>query len=344
MTDTKKEFNFKNDVLYPACAIFCVIVFIFFLVALSLGINVTESEAERVTEYDNQTGVTDKDFDTPAPDALPVQTMLGILMFCVTLTWLGQLFKLDYGPLMLRLAHFLLTLIAFFVFVLALPGYLSDAGVPAAMLATVAVAVLYFVFLGINILIKRTGILESKLSVGLKSFLLPVFAIFTLLVFAISFFNLISQVNVIVKEIIEEEWIENDVIRTTYVVVATPLAPTLQNYARYLLSGVVYMLGYAVLKMKNNSIVKAVCNFLILTAGYMGIWIIGMDYFRMFRQNAFTAVIVYLAVYLVAMIAVCVVLFIKRREREEDEDYESQFLPGKKKGLKTVGKSDEGEE
>ena len=80
MTDTKKkEFDLRREVLYPACALFCVIVFIFFLVAMNVGINVTESEAERVTEYDNQTGVTDTENGAPAPDALPVQTLLGIL-------------------------------------------------------------------------------------------------------------------------------------------------------------------------------------------------------------------------------------------------------------------------
>ncbi|MBQ9117095.1 MAG: hypothetical protein IJY04_08725 [Clostridia bacterium] len=332
MTDTKKkEFDLRREVLYPACALFCVIVFIFFLVAMNVGINVTESEAERVTEYDNQTGVTDTENGAPAPDALPVQTLLGILMFCIALMALGLLFKLDYSPLMLRLTHFILTELSFFIFILALPGYIADAGGPAAIVACVVLAVLYFAFLGIKLLLGKLSFLHGEGVEKVKRFLLPVFAIFTLIVFVISFFNLISQVNVIVKQIIDEVWLENDVIQTTYVVVATPLAPTLQNYARYLLSALVFMIGYTVLFMNLGKIVKAVLNFIILTAGYMGIWVIGMDYFRLFRANALPAVVAYLAVYLVALIAVSVVLFIRRREAEEDEEYESQFSPRRRK-------------
>ena len=323
-----KEYDFLRETLLPACAIFCVAVFIFFLVALGVGVNVTETQTEINTVYDNQTGVNDSDSETPSPDALPVQTLLGILLFCVSLMLAGQLHKLEYSKLTLRMVHFAITVLSFFIFVLALPGYVSDTGLPAAIIACAAVSVLYFIFLGIKQLVMMIKPLHGKTFAKIGAFLLPVFGVFTVLVFAVSFFNLISQVPVIVKEIIEEVWEENDKLRTTYVRVATPLAPTLQNYLRYLISGLVFMIGYSVLKMKLHAVAKGVLNFLILTAGYIGIWIVGMDYFRLVKANLVPAVVVYLIVYLVVLITVSVIYAVKRRGLEDLEEYESQFRPG----------------
>ena len=323
-----KEYDFLRETLLPACAVFCVAVFVFFLVAMGVGVNVTETKTEMTTVYDNQTGVNDTDTDTPSPDALPVQTLMGIMLFCIAFMLLGQLRRLEYNPLTLRLIHFGLTLVSFFIFVLTLPGYVNDAGLPAAIIACAAVAVLYFVALGIKRLILLIKPLQSE---GVKkaiAFIMPVFGVFVILVFAVSFFNLISQVPVIVKEVIEEVWEENDRVRTTYIRVATPLAPTLQNYLRYLVSGVVFMLGYAVLKMRLHAVAKGVLNFIILTAGYIGIWIVGMDYFRMVKKNMLPAIVVYLIVYLVALITVSVLYAVKRRKIEDEAEYESQFRPG----------------
>ena len=326
--DAVKEYDFLRETILPACAMFCVAVFIFFLVAMSVGVNVTETKTEITTVYDNQTGVNYTDSETPSPDALPVQTLLGILLFCVALMLIGQLHKLEYSKLTLRMLHFALTILSFFIFVLALPGYIADTGLPAAIIACAAVAVLYFVFLGIKTLVMMIKPLHGETAAKVKAFLLPVFGVFTVLVFAVSFFNLISQVPVIVKEVIEEVWEENDKLRTDYVRVATPLAPTLQNYLRYLFSGLVFMIGYAVLKMNLHAVARGVLNFLILTAGYVGIWIVGMDYFRMVKANLVPAVVIYLIVYLVVLITVSVLYAVKRRSLEDFEEYESQFRPG----------------
>ena len=341
MTDTKKnnskkggekkavkEYDFLRETLLPACAIFCVAVFIFFFVALGVGVNVTETKTEVTTVFDNQTGVNDSDNDTPSPDALPVQTLMGIMLFCVALMLIGQVHKLDYSKLTLRMTHFVLTVLSFFLFVLALPGYVSDAGLPAAIIACAAVSFLYFVFLGIKKLVQSVKFFRGEVFARISRFLLPVFGVFAILVFLVSFFNLITQVPVIVKEVIEEVWEDNDKVRTTYIRVATPLAPTLQNYVRYLISGVVFMIGYAVLKLKLHAVAKAVLNFVILTAGYVGVWIVGMDYFRMVKANLVPAVVIYLAVYLVTLVAVSVVCAVKRRGLEDLEEYESQFRPG----------------
>ena len=323
-----KEYDFLHETLLPACAIFCVAVFIFFFVALGVGVNVTETQTQITTVYDNQTGVNDSDSDVPTPDALPVQTLMGIMLFCIALMLSGQIYKLDYSKLTLRMAHFVLTLFSFFIFVLALPGYISDAGLPAAIIACAAVSAVYFILLGIKKLILMIKPLQSEAVRKVAAFLMPVFGVFALLVFAVSFFNLITQVPVIVKEIIEEVWEENDRVRTTYIRVVTPLAPTLQNYLRYLFSGTVFMIGYAVLKMRLHAVAKGVLNFVIISAGYVGIWIVGMDYFRMVKANLVPAIVIYLAVYLVALITVSVIYAVKRRSLEDEEEYEAQFRPG----------------
>lgn len=330
MSDVKNTsgIDLLRDVLFPACAIFCVLVFCFYLGMHWAGINVTEGETERVTTYDSVTDKSTVDFTTPDPQALPLQTLFGLLLFAVSLMLIKRLFTLDYSKLLLRLAHFMLTLLSFFVFVLAMPGYASEQGAPAAMLAVLGVAVIYFVVWGISIpLGKQLGKVSAEPLQRCKKLISPVFAVFTLLVIGISMFCLISQVHVIVTEIIEEVFIQDDVVQTTYVRVATPLAPTLQNYVRYLITGVVVMLGYTVLRLDINRALKVLLNFVIYTAGYLGIWVIGMDYFRLVPSNALPAVIIYLSVYVVALITVAVILAVRRRRLDDEEDYAAQFSP-----------------
>ena len=157
------------------------------------------------------------------------------------------------------------------------------------------------------------------------AFIIPAFAVFTALVFFTAFFNLISQIPVIIKEKIDETFIGNDVVETTYVRCVTPLAPTLQNYLRYLITGFVFIIGLAVMKLKLHTVARWALNFVILTAGYVVIWIDGMDYFSFIQANAIPAIIAYLAVYLITLITVCIVKAVKHRKKEDTEDYESQF-------------------
>lgn len=334
MSDVKNTsgMDILRDVLFPACAIFCALVFCFYLGMHWAGINVTEGETERVTIYDSVTDKSTVDFTTPDPQALPLQTLFGLLLFAVSLMLLKWLFTLEYSKLLLRFAHFLLTLLSFFVFVLAMPGYVTEQGAPVAMLAVLGVAVVYFVVWGIWFIIKRQIVETSaELLERCKTLISPVFAVFTLLVMGISIFSLISQVHVVVTEILDETFIQDDVIQTTYVRVVTPLAPTLQNYVRYLITGVVVMLGYTVLKLDINRPLKVLLNFVIYTAGYLGIWVIGMDYFRLVPSNALPAVIIYLSVYLAMLITVAVILAVRRRKLDDEEDYDAQFAIGSKR-------------
>ena len=85
------------------------------------------------------------------------------------------------------------------------------------------------------------------------------------------------------------------------------------------------MISYSVLFTKLNTVAKVIINFLILTTGYMGIWIVGFDYFRLVKKNAVPAIIIYLSVYLVTLIVVSVTKTINKRKNEIKEDYKEQF-------------------
>ena len=81
-----------------------------------------------------------------------------------------------------------------------------------------------------------------------------------------------------------------------------------------------------------HKVVKVALNFLILATGYTLIWLIGFDYFRLISAHLVPAIVIFLSVYLVCLVATVVYLFVKRRKAEETEDYDNQFLPGKKRG------------
>lgn len=332
MTDNgvKKSYDVRRQLIYPACAVFCAFVFVFFLGLHWAGANVTESKSERVNIYDSTIDKNQVRFETPDPTALSIQTLLGLLFFAASLVLLKRLFELRYSRVLLRMAHFLLTLLSFFVFVLAMTGYISENGAPAAMLACLGVGVVYFAVLGLSVPIKRLcGSIPTAVRRWLGELCGRTFTVFTVILFALSMFALISGVNVIVTEVLDEVFSESgDTVQTTYVRVVTPLAPTLQNYLRYLITGLIFTLGCAVLGLGINKALAVLFNFLIFTAGYVLVWIVGVDYFKLLPANALTAIVVYLAVYAVAALALGIFYAVKRRKREETEDYESQFMPG----------------
>ena len=326
------QFNFKKDILYPACAIFFVLVFLYFLVAMAAGLNVTESETTRTQYYDGETNTGNLTSETKDPAALPVQTLLGLFLFGASVVSLGLVRKLNVSKLTARLIHYVGTVAAFLIFVIALSGAVSSTGVPMTVVAIFAVSIIYFIVLGIATLVKKplARLFENKRIKGAKDFIAFTLAGFTAVVFAVSLFALITQLSVIVRVSEEKIFVTDKAFDEVYVTVVTPLAPTLQNYLRYLASAAVFALGYAVLFTGLKKTVKAALNFVILTAGYMGIWIIGFDYFRLVKSNALPAVIIYLSIYLAALITVCIILYVKRRQAEETEAYESQFSVGRR--------------
>ena len=322
-----KEFDFRRNVLYPACAVFCILVFVYFLMAMATGLNVTETETVKSQIYD---GDTDQNVVTSGgkePAALPVQTLLGLFLFALSIMALNLVFKLNVTHIYARLIHYVGTLISFLIFVMALSGTSSVTGVPAVVVALLLVSVIYFLVLGICVIARRLfdKIESNKKLCFVKKYASHVFAGFAVIVFAVSLFALISQFNVIVKLKEEKTFITDKKFEEVFVTVVTPLAPTIQNYLRYLASSAVFATGYAVLFTKLNNPIRVLINFLVLSAGYMGIWIIGFDYFRLVKSNALTAVIIYLSAYIVVLLAVCIVLYVKKRKSEKTEDYEAQF-------------------
>ena len=321
------EFSFKKNILYPACAIFCVLVFIYFLMALAAGINVIETETVRTQIYDGEENSSTIDSTMPDPKALPLQTLLGLFLFALSVMALNLLFRLKLSRIYVNLIHFSGVLLSFLIFVLSLSGFIADGGLPIALISCLFVAVIYFAVRGLSLLYRLVTkrLRNNKIYRAVGRYLPQVFAVFALIVFAVSFFALITQVNVIVRVREDKTFIADDVLQIVFVTVVTPLAPTIQNYLRYLASAAVYMLSYAVLFTKLSKPLKVVLNFVILSAGYLGIWIFGFDYFRLVSSNALPAVIGYLCVYLAVLIAVCVYRFVKARKSEIKADYSKQF-------------------
>lgn len=321
------DFSFRKQILYPACVIFCILVFVYFMMALAAGVNVIEGETVRTQIYDGENNTSDFESSAQAPSALPVQTLFGLFLFSLTVMALNLLFRLKLSRIYVNLLHFGGVLLSFFIFVLSLSGFISDGGLPMALVSCLFVALIYFAVRGCIILFRliTRRVSDSKVYTAIMSYLPMIFAAFTLIVFAVSFFALITQMKVIVTVKEDKTFIYDDVLQNIFVTVVTPLAPTLQNYLRYLASGAVYIAAYAVLFTRLNKVLKVVLNFVILSAGFLGIWIFGFDYFRLVSQNALPAIIIFLSVYVVSLIGVCIFKYIKTRKTEVTGDYSRQF-------------------
>ncbi len=326
------EFDFKRKILYPSCIFFFVLVFLYFLIAMAAGLNVTEAETERTQYYDGEVDAGSFTSETKEPSALPVQTLLGLFLFGAAVVSLRLIFKTGISRIYARLIHYVGTVLAFLLFVVVLSGAATSTAVPLAVVAVFAVSVIYFLVFGAELLLKRL-FADKKESISanrIAKYVNMTLAGFTVIVFAVSLFALISQLNVIVRVQEEKTFVTDKAFEDVFVTVVTPLAPTLQNYLRYLASAAVFALGYFVLFTGINKVYRALINFAVLTAGYMGIWIIGFDYFRLVRSNAIPAIVIYLAVYTVVLITVCAVLYVRKRKNERNEEYQRQFSVGRK--------------
>lgn len=325
-------FDLKRRILYPSCAFFFVLVFLYFTVAMAAGLNVTESETVRSEYYDGETDTGSFTSETKDPSALPVQTLLGFFLFGASVISLKLIFKTGISRIYARLIHYVGTVAAFLLFVVALSGASSSTAVPLTVVAVFAVSLIYFLIFGAELLLKRL-FADRKESVRVKQiskYVNITLAGFTVIVFAVSLFALISQFNVIVRVQEERTFVTDKAFENVFVTVVTPLAPTLQNYLRYLASAAVFALGYFILFTGINKVLKVLINFALLTAGYMGIWIVGFDYFRLVRSNAIPAIVIYLSVYLVTLMTVCIVLYVRKRKNEQTEEYQRQFSVGRK--------------
>lgn len=307
--------------------LFCIAVFFYFLMAIAAGINVQDSETVYTQIYDGGENTNDISSDIVPPKALPVQTLLGILLFSLSVMTLGLLDRLNMSRAFTELMKYLGTLVAFFMFVLVLSGVAaSEGGLAMSLIACLFMSILYFAARGVVLLLKK--IKNQRLWVA-SSYFSKICTVFTVIVFAVSFFALVSGFNVIVKLKEDKTFVNDDVLQTVFVTVMTPLAPTVQNYLRYLASAAVLAVSVSVLYTNLGKVVKILLNFLILACGFVFIWIFGVDYFRLVSTNAMTACIVFISVYAVALVAVCVIKYVRERKSEDGEEYESQFSRGK---------------
>ena len=331
-----KGFSFKNDILYPACILFSVIVFIYFIGAMLSGLNVTQTRASVTEIHDFSSGEDNVTIKSSVGEsaALPLEMLFGLLLFSLSYYALKLLYCLDYGKAFVTLLHFACTLLSFFVFVLALSGFVSAAGFGPSMLILLLVAIVYIAALGVARLMRKplSKIPENALMCTARKYIPPVFTIFTATVIIITLFALITGALFDFKAIIKInetiDWPDERIRYDVYETVITPIAPTIQNYLRYLGSAFVFMCGYSVLFTRLNKVAKVVLNFVILGTGFILLWLIQLDFFREINQNMLIASVGFIAVYLISFITVSIVRFIRARRSEENEEYESQFLLG----------------
>lgn len=329
----KQDFSFKKRIIYPACAMFFVLVMAFFVIALAMGLNVVESETEIVYTYDGSTDKSNTSSTSGEPYAMSLGTLVGIMLYSGSFFALGQIFKTNYSPTSKRFVHFFGTLTSFILFIILMSGTVSNMSAPLFFILVMFYSVLYFSILGIMVLFKK---LAKKEGVGkfvgfVEKHVFPVFTGFAVILFALSIYTLISQANVTFKFNEEETFIKDNVVQRVITTIVTPLAPTLQNYLRYSATSAVFFLGYKVFFTRLKNVAKVIFNFLILSAGYFLIWILGLDYFNLIDSHKLVGIVSYLITYVAVLIVAGVYLFVRKRKMEETGDYESQFGTSRRK-------------
>ena len=332
----KKGIDLIREIILPACVLFAVILFVFMLGAMSAGVNVTETKTFITEIYDGETGNTTVDASAPSGYAMPVQLLLGMFIFSIAFFALKLVFRSDYSKIFKLFVHFLGTTFAFYLFILVLSGFVSNGNFVVSLFAAIVYGVVYFLIYGIIVLIGKLfpgGIPQTKVLGFLKMQVPKVFAVFTVILFSLTLYSLIMgelfDLKVVVRINENKEWLDDRVQKTTYTTLITPLAPTLQNYLRYLASSIVIIGSFFVFSLKLNKAICALLNFLILFAGYSLIWLVSLEYFYGQSNVLIVAITVFAAVYIVLLAAVSVTLFVKKRKKEKNQDYENQFLPGK---------------
>lgn len=335
-TKNNKYFSFRNQVLYPACIIFTVMLFVFLTGALSAGLNVSETEFDVTEIYDGETGETTVDSSAQSGYALSVEILLGFFLFSVAVTALSLVFRLEYNKILLILIHFAGTVISFFLFVLVLSGFVSNGNLAPAMFVTMLFSILYFVIFGLYRLIKKlsVSIPKNRFTSYITKYIPAVFLGFTVLVFATALYSMIAgelfDLKVIIRINENTQWLDDRIQQITYTAIPTPLAPTIQNYLRYFASSLIFIIAYSLLKTKLNKVMKVLLNFAFLSCGFVLIWLLSMKYFTAIQQNLLIACIAFLSVYVICLIAASIYVYLRTMKREETEEYRNQFRPGKK--------------
>ena len=337
---TKQKFDLKHDCLLPACILFTVIIFLFFTIAYFADTPVTDEKWEYITIYhgDKEGNPTTQEVSAQQNHALSMQMMTGMLIFAFAFVLLMQIKRLYLGKALSLLLHFTLSAISFFIFVILFGGYFTDAGIGPSFAMVAIYSVVYWFVFGVGKALSLVPIKfkKSELAKAAKKYLPMAFAIFTVALFIITSYAMIGGelFDVTVTTRVEEEkwWPEDRVENMHYATIVNPLTPTINNYFRYLVSGIAIAIGIALLYTKFNSIVKVLLNFTVITASLSIIWLAQLDYFKLpdLSANLITAIVAYMALYAVILLTVSITMLVRRRKLEETEEYEAQFSVAKK--------------
>lgn len=341
MSDSKKAatdarpFCWKRDILYPSALIFTAIIFVSYLVFMLLDFNVTESRDFVTHTYNGYTDTNTYDYKVGREFAFDLIQLVGFALFSVALSALSLVHRLSYSRTVKRLIHFSGAMFSCFIFVFVLSGTVSSRGFASTMGAMLAVAALYFVLLGVKALLKS---LIKRVSSNPKprirnfcvKYVLPAFVIFAAAVIIGALLAMFIKVNIVINKTLPNYPYDDRIPVITYETIINPIAPTLQNYLRYLGSALLFMLSLSVLFTKLNKFIKIAINFAINAAALSLLWLIQLDIFKELDNVALYTVVGFLAIYLVSLITASIVLFIRARKREDDGEYENQFMSGRK--------------
>jgi len=341
MSDSKKAacvarpFCWKRDILYPSALIFTAIIFVSYLVFILLDFNVTESRDFVTHIYNGHTDTNTYDYKVGREFAFDLIQLVGFALFSVALSALSLVHSLSYSKTVKRLIHFSGAMFSCFIFVFVLSGTVSSLGFASTMGAMLAVAALYFVLLGVKTLLKALmkrfpSNPQSRIRDFLVKYVLPAFVIFAAAVIIGALLAMFIKVNVVINKVGPDFPDDDRIAITTYETIINPIAPTLQNYLRYLGSALIFTLALSVLFTKLNKFIKIAINFIINGAALSLLWIIQLDIFKELDNVALYTVVGFIAIYLVSLITVSIALFIRARKREDDGEYENQFMPGRK--------------
>ncbi len=330
----KKRFSFLNNILYPACTTFVALILGIYSIMFFIGVNVTETRDKFVSTYNGELDDYTSSWAVGKEYSLSLQMLIGIFLFCLALFALSYIKDLEFSKLTTRLLHFVATMFAFFLFVLAISGYIADSQstVGTIMIALVLAGMLYFICLGIKLLLRRPiAFLSKKYKTLITRLIAPATVIFAFSVIFTSILSFCLKVQVKINE--QKSW-DTSADRTLYEefeTIITPLAPTLQNYLRYLGTAFVIVLSIWIFALALPRVAKGFLNFAVCTAGFFLLWFIQLDFFHELDKMRLYSIIFYLALYAVVFTAAAVTAFILKRKREKTEDYEAQFSPKRKK-------------
>ena len=328
----KSGFGIVQRVVFPTALYFTLILFVSYLIFFLLDFNVTETTDFVTYTYNGHTDTGTYEYKVGREFSFDLIQLFGFVLFSASVAALSYVKKLEVGTLIARLIHFTGSMLAFFIFILLLSGTVTSVGFGTAMGVTLAAAIIYFILLGIKTLCKRfVRIPRNSFTEYLNKQLPRILVVFTVIVLVAMLLAMFVNVQLMLDKEGPNYPDDDRIAITTYRTVITPIAPTLQNYLRYLGTAAVLVLSLSVMSTPLNAALKILITFVSNAASLAVLFIVQLDFFRDLDNATFYAVIGYCAVYLISLITFATVRFIRKRSREEDEDYENQFMRAGKK-------------